>query len=131
MIKRQIPKKATIDLTPMVDIVFLLIIFFMTSSTLVKKSAIKIDLPKASSGSSEKEQPLTLLISKDSKIHFDNQEIQEENLQDFLKNKISNPQNETITIKGDKQVPYEKIIKVMGIVKNIGIKSILLSTEKQ
>ncbi|MGB2273792.1 MAG: ExbD/TolR family protein [Flavicella sp.] len=115
---------ATFNMSSMTDIVFLLLIFFMLTSTLVTVNAIDILLPKAG-GKTENNTSVAVSITKDSKFYVEGTEIAAAQLETTLKNKFVDQPSSTLVIRGDQKVSYEKIMYVIDIANRNKIKMIL------
>lgn len=118
------------DMTPMIDVVFLLLIFFMVSTTFVDFSRrMDIDLPTSKSSQLD-ESPKTLLIemSMDKRLFLNGKTITlpqlEKQLGDFPKDTPP-----SATIKADKGLPYGDVIKIMGILQNARIREISVAVK--
>lgn len=108
------------NLTPMIDVVFLLLLFFILSTTFEKETHLKIELPETNSENSqpkdEKEKVVEALIAPDGRIYLDNKEVrnlEHATLVQALKKVAPDPQT-AIIISGDKKAQYETVIKLMG-----------------
>ena len=119
------------DLTPMIDIVFLLIIFFMVSSTFIKSRGIKVKLPGASSAQSEKSNQLVVTIKKDGEVYLNDVPVQIRSLEKKLRQEREKTPENTLIIRGDRSVPYEKMIEIMDIAKIAGLEKISLATTRR
>jgi biopolymer transport protein ExbD len=115
---------ATFNMSSMTDIVFLLLIFFMLTSTLVTVNAIDILLPKAG-GKTENNTSVAVSITKDAKFYVEGTEIASAQLESTLKNKFVGNESSTLVIRGDQKVSYEKIMYVIDIANRNKIKMIL------
>ncbi|HDM37751.1 MAG TPA: biopolymer transporter ExbD, partial [Candidatus Omnitrophica bacterium] len=78
-------KRKTMELTPLIDVVFLLLIFFMLTSSFISQPGIKINLPKALTGQLLQQDTLVLTITEDNRIYFNNKRILFKELKDKLK----------------------------------------------
>lgn len=112
-----------LDLTPLIDVVFLLIIFFMVSTTFNKYGNIEIDLPSANVESTNQEsKAIEIIIDKNQKYYIAkdgiNQPIEIENLSTFLKDV------KEVTISGDKELKYQVIMDTVSKVKNAGVENL-------
>ena len=115
---------ATFNMSSMTDIVFLLLIFFMLTSTLVTVNAIDILLPKAG-GKTENNTSVAVSITKDAKFYVEGTEIASAQLESILKNKFVGNESSTLVIRGDQKVSYDKIMYVIDIANRNKIKMIL------
>ncbi|WP_294703615.1 biopolymer transporter ExbD [uncultured Fusobacterium sp.] len=112
-----------LDLTPLIDVVFLLIIFFMVSTTFNKYGNIEIDLPSANVESTNQEsKAIEIIIDKNQKYYIAkdgiNQPIEIENLSTLLKDV------KEVTISGDKELKYQVIMDTVSKVKNAGVENL-------
>lgn len=112
------------NMSSMTDIVFLLLIFFMLTSTLVTVSAIDVLLPKAG-GKTENNTSVAVTITKKSDFYIDKTKIVEAELEQTLLNKVGEDKKKTIVIRGDQDVPYKKVMQVIDIANKNKLKMIL------
>ena len=115
---------ASFNMSSMTDIVFLLLIFFMLTSTLVTVSAIDVLLPKAG-GKTENQTSVAVSITSKSEFYIDKTKVVERNLEAEILDKVGEDKKKTIVIRGDKDVPYEKVMKVIDIANKNKLKMIL------
>jgi biopolymer transport protein ExbD len=114
----------TFNMSSMTDIVFLLLIFFMITSTLVTVSAIDVLLPKAS-GKTENTKSLGVTITNTSLFYIDKTQVSAANLETEILRKIGTDKQKTIVIRGDKEVPYKNVMCVIDIANRNKLKMIL------
>lgn len=124
-------KKAGLEmnLAPLIDVVFLLLIFFMVASTLnTNKVRATIQLPKVNMQTESDNNSLTLYLDKAGIISTENESIDWDNLQDYLRNQ---PQKklEGIEVYADREVDFEYIARVMAIANRINIEQIIFLLE--
>jgi biopolymer transport protein ExbD len=132
MIKLQ--KEATdkeffrLDLAPMINIVFLLLIFFLLTSTAIKQGD-SIDLPKAESSKKNEDENIVVSASADNKLQLDRQEIHKNNLKDSLSEKLQGHESKVVIIEGDKKIEFELFGEIIDIAKQAGATDFILATE--
>jgi biopolymer transport protein ExbD len=112
------------NMSSMTDIVFLLLIFFMITSTLVTTSALDILLPKAS-GKTENKKSTSVTITKNLTYFIDNEQVVEEVLEQDLLQVLEGQETPTIILRAEEGVPIEKAVKVMDIANRNRFKVIL------
>ena len=112
------------SMSSMTDIVFLLLIFFMITSTLVTTSALDILLPKAS-GVTENKKATSVTITKDLDFYIDNKIVDEEVLEQDLLALLAGKEEPTIVLRAEEGVAIEKAVKVMDIANRNRYKVIL------
>ncbi|MFL9845963.1 ExbD/TolR family protein [Flavobacterium rhizosphaerae] len=102
------------NMSSMTDIVFLLLIFFVLTSTMVTQNALDINLPKAQ-GKTENNQNVAVNITKDLAYYIDNEQVDEANLEAQLMQLLGNNENKAIILRAEQGVPIEKAVSVMDI----------------
>lgn len=112
------------NMSSMTDIVFLLLIFFMLSSTLLTVSAIDVILPKAG-GKTENNTSVAVSITNQSKFYIDKTLVSEDNLELEILNKVGAEKKKTVVIRGDQNVPYKSVMQVIDIANKNKLKMIL------
>ncbi len=112
------------SMSSMTDIVFLLLIFFMLTSTLVTVSAIDVLLPKAG-GKTENKTSVAVTITKQSQFYIDQTKVSEADLETQLLNSVGSDRNKTVVIRGDQNVAYKNVMKVIDIANKNKLKMIL------
>ncbi len=112
------------NMSSMTDIVFLLLIFFMLTSTLVTVSAIDVLLPKAG-GKTENSKSVAVTITNKSLFYIDKTKVSSSKLESEILRKMGADKKKTIVIRGDKDVPYKNVMKVIDIANKNKLKMIL------
>ncbi|MFY7670039.1 ExbD/TolR family protein [Tenacibaculum sp. MEBiC06402] len=112
------------NMSSMTDIVFLLLIFFMLTSTLVTVSAIDVLLPKAG-GKTENKTSVAVTITESSDFYIDKSKVTSTNLEQELLLKVGENKEKTVVIRGDQNVPYKNVMRVIDIANRNKLKMIL------
>jgi len=120
---------ADFNMSSMTDIVFLLLIFFMLTSTLVSPNALKLLLPSSKARTLEK-QTVSVSITKDIDFFINENKVQEVNIERELKLKLNNTTEAAIILHADKTVDIEHVVKVMDIAYRNKYKIVLATTPK-
>lgn len=123
-LKRRIKVDPNFNMSSMSDLVFLLLIFFMITSTLVHPNALKLLLPQSNSQTSAK--PITSVsITADRNFYLETVPVTINQLEYLLQQKMKSEEDPTIALHVDKSVPMEEVVKVMNIAKDNKYKLIL------
>ena len=120
---------ADFNMSSMTDIVFLLLIFFMLTSTLVSPNALKLLLPSSKARTLEK-QTVSVSITKDIDFFINENKVQEANIERELKLLLDNIDEAAIILHADKTVDIEHVVKVMDIAYRNKYKIVLATTPK-
>ncbi len=130
--RRRFNIKSGIDLTPMIDIVFNLLIFFMVGSTIIDTPQIEISLPKSTSAvGAEKNESIVVSISKDGNKYINGYLVQD--IDADLK-KLADTEGELekpVEIRSDEDVKTQVLISVIDSVKNAGFTRLSIATESK
>ena len=130
--RRRFEIKSGIDLTPMIDIVFNLLIFFMVGSTIVETPQIEISLPKSSSAvGAEKNENIVISISKDKQKYINGYLVEDldANLADLAK--TEGELEKPVEIRSDEDVRTQILISVIDSVKNAGFTRLSIATDSK
>ena len=120
---------ANFNMSSMTDIVFLLLIFFMLTSTLVSPNALKLLLPSSKAKTLEK-QTISISITKDIAFYLNENEVSENTIEQELKLLLNNEQEPAIILHADKTVAIEHVVKIMDIAYRNKYKIVLATTSK-
>lgn len=115
------------SMSSMTDLVFLLLIFFMITSTLVHPTALKLLLPQSNNQAAAKPNT-TVSITADFQYYVESQKVELENMEQILIQKIGNNQDIYISLYVDKTVPIDYVVKVMNIAKKNNYKLVLATS---
>jgi biopolymer transport protein ExbD len=113
---------ASFSMASMSDLVFLLLIFFMITSTLVAPNAIKLLLPNSSSKTMAK-QTLTVYINENQNIFVEELQVSEDILESRIAQKLEGQTEGTVVLRADKSVPVQYIVTVIDAVNGINKKN--------
>lgn len=123
-LKRRSKVSSTFSMSSMTDIVFLLLIFFMVTSTLVHPNALKLLLPQSESQTSAK--PLTTVsITKDLRYFVETTQVNIDDIEQKLLEKVGQDPDTYISLHVDGSVPTDEVVKIMNICKRNNFKLIL------
>jgi len=123
-----------LNITPLIDVVFLLLIFFMVSTTFQRESEITIELPESSGEAVEKEK-IVIEVSVDSQgSYFVNKRRVKDNDIKTLKKAISITRGDNkepkLIISADKMTPHQSVIKVMDAARQLGLVNLTFATKQ-
>jgi biopolymer transport protein ExbD/biopolymer transport protein TolR len=117
-----------INVTPFVDVVLVLLIIFMLTAP-VLQSGIEVSVPKTKTVKVITEERVTITITKDQEVYLGNDHVRLEELGDLLRQKIRDPQGQSVYVKADENVAFGVFATVMSTVKQAGITNISIVTE--
>ncbi len=118
-----------LDLTPMVDVVFTLVIFFMVSTTFISlESGLPIDLPQAQNNEAQSAEQPTVTITGEGRIYLAGAEVDETSLIEALRPLLTDRENKTVVMRADQSVAYGLPVRVMDLIKQAGADRVAIAT---
>ncbi|MBT7591131.1 MAG: biopolymer transporter ExbD, partial [Candidatus Scalindua sp.] len=121
-------KKARIEMIPLIDIVFLLLVFFIYAMlSMVVHRGFKVDLPQATTAERDKEDYASITVDKENRILLNKEEVLIENLSEEIKAEIK--EGVKIFINGDKEADLGVVINVLDTLRRDNIKEVYFETE--
>jgi len=120
-----------VNIAPLVDVVFLLLLFFMLTSHLMQEPAIKIKLPESKTAEAQKEAIKTVYISKDGSIFFMDRQVSLKDLQTVIKGSLKDIEHDFVRIKADKESDVGILVSVIDEVRLAGIRNYSIVTERK
>ncbi|HDI51635.1 biopolymer transporter ExbD [candidate division KSB1 bacterium] len=134
MKKRKIPKRKLLvavepDLTPLIDCVFMLLIFFMVTTVFIKTKGLMVDLPKATAAEQAPGKDINVVIEKDGTLVINGEKVAWSKLDEALKTAKENLKSTNVVIQADRQIKHKLVVKVVDSAKGQGIEGIVFATE--
>jgi len=118
------------DLTPMIDVVFQLLIFFMVTAVFAITPGLDIKLPEAEEAQAPEKENLFIVVDQDGNMKLNHQSVTFANLKDKLQEKRNLLDNTTlIIIQGDERSTHGQIVQIMDIARQVGIIDQVIATE--
>lgn len=114
-LKRRNRVSAEFSMASMTDIIFLLLIFFMITSSAISQSAIEVKLPTAANADPNVQDPTAVTITKDGKYFVNDKEIGREDLENYLVNALKDQENPAFTIRADEDTKHRDVVFAMEI----------------
>ena len=118
--------KGDLDMTPLIDCVFLLLIFFMLSSSFVRPAGINVNLPKTVTADILQEENFVIIVSADDVIYLNDTPLTIKELKAILKEKKDTI--DSLLIKSDKAASLGKIVEIWDICRELGIEKLNIAT---
>ena len=128
--KRRLRYQVQAPLTALIDIVFLLLIYFLLTTNFLVEEGIKIKLPQAKASAPQTEEVITVYVDAYGKVFMEDRELTYAGLFDRLREKIGGAENRLVFVRADRSVVLNKAVKVMDIAKAAGAGRLCIATEK-
>jgi biopolymer transport protein TolR len=120
-----------INVTPLVDIVLVLLIIFMITAPVIYQSAIHVQLPKAKSGESDSKIPVQLSLSKEGQLYWDKEGVSWDEANQRLKTMGDQAAFKTAVISADQATPHGTVIRLMDVLRQAGLTRIAINVESR
>lgn len=118
-----------LDIAPLIDIVFLLLIFFMLTANFIMQPGIKIKLPEAENARPEENNKIVIYISENNDIFLNGTKISVTDLKNTLGAELGKSDKKTVILKADEKINLGLAVKVMDISKESGAEGLVISTK--
>ncbi len=127
--RRVLLEKGLLDIAPLIDVIFLLLIFFMLTSSFIFQPGIKINLPKALTSEVIQRENLIIIITEGNLLYINERPVDTEELSSRLK--IAARESKPILIKADRRVSLGKIVEVWDLCRREGVQKINIATTQK
>ena len=134
MFKTTLKKKSSINIIPMIDVIFFLLVFFMLFTTFrTTPEGIEMQLPKAVTATEQQNENFIVQIDKDGNYYYEDQSLALNQIISEAQAVNSNSENTnlTIVISADKDTRYENVVSLMDGMRNAGITQLALAADKE
>lgn len=121
----------SMDMTPMIDCVFQLLIFFMVTTVFAVQSGLKVDLPTASTSDAPPEKDLSIVISEKGEMDLNGTRVTMDNLEEQLRQQKEIFGSKVLIIKADKKAMHGIVVDVMDAAKVVGIEQLAIATDEE
>lgn len=118
-----------INVTPLVDIMLVLLIVFMLTADLITSKSIEVELPQASSGAPAAATILPVTLTRDGRLLIDGQPASGDELRQAIREAVARDRATTVVIDGDKLVSHGRIVWVIDVVKTSGVASFAVNVD--
>ena len=120
-----------LNMSPLIDMIFILLIFFLVTTSFVKESGVEVNRPAADSGKQNESTNMTIGVTKEGIVYIDNRQIDVLSVRSTMERfKHENPEG-NVVITADKDSRFGKAIEVLDQVRLAGIKNVIMATETQ
>ena len=120
-----------IDISPLIDMVFILLIFFMVSTTFQKDMKVDLERPGAGSATAASSKSIRLFIDRNGEVFLDGQPIRTWVIQGKLRDMFKSGSSKKVLVVTDRRIPSEKLIEVVDQCRLAGAKDVGVATEKE
>jgi len=117
-----------LNLTSLIDVLFLLLIFFLVSTTFLSQPAIKLELPSAPHADAVRQTPIVLHIDANGAVYVNDQPMELPLLAEALRRRLEASADKSVVLKADSRVSHGAVVRVLDIIKAAGGRKLIVST---
>ena len=129
--ERKNRRDSYIDIAPLVDVVFLLLLFFMLSFHIALEPAIKISLPQSKTADTQAAEDIVISLSREGGIYVGDQSTTLEQVGSIIRNRLQGKTEPSVKLKADREVPVELLVHVMDEVRLSGCSTFSIVTQEK
>ena len=118
-------RRSRLDVSPLIDVVFLLLIFFAVTTTFLKQAGMDLDLPESSTTAMAEAGPVVLSVNSVGEIRFRGESLQAEALEEVVA-ELTDEERESITVRADRRVEYGVLVRVLDALRRGGASGLSL-----
>jgi len=127
-LRQEKKRSLVLNLTSLIDVMFLLLIFFMVSTTFLRQPAIKLELPEAKNSEAVRQSPIVINIDRGGHVYLNDNPMELELLGAALTRRLAHSDSKVVVLKADLRVTHGAVVRVLDIVKGAGVNKLVVST---
>ena len=129
-LRRREIKKARIEIIPMIDTIFFLLVFFMISTlSMARYSGLPVNLPKAATGQQPPSESAAVTVGPDGKVSIDKQEVARERIAEILKARLAKNSELLVLINADEKVEHGIVVEIMDAARQAGVTKMAIAVK--
>lgn len=128
-IRRQSRIRSKAGLAPLIDVVFLLLIFFLLTSTMMTSDRYEIELPEAANGENRRQEPVLVLVNQYGRYAVNNQSVPPERLAQVLKDALRDARSTEVTVKADSRAVASDLVPAMKALQEAGVETLGIAAD--
>lgn len=121
---------ASIDISPLIDVVFILLIFFVITTTFSRQTGVDINKPKAASSVELSSESLLIAVTREGTIHIHDRQVDINSLRNIIRTSIADNRELSVIITADRNSSTGKVIEVLDECKNAGVVNVSIASTK-
>lgn len=130
-LRKERKRSLILNLTSLIDVLFLLLIFFMISTTFLSQPAINLELPKAQHSENVRQTPIVIHIDEVGRVYLNDEPTELALLEDALVRKLEAATDKSVVLKADSRVSHGHVVRVLDVIKGSGATKLVVSTEPE
>lgn len=124
-------RKVIINITSLIDVIFMLLLFFMITSTFLEQPGIKLELPEAKTSVEGEPQEYVLSVDKKGAMFLNRQPVTMAGLEDEIKKVLPRMKDSALVLKADQEIAHGLVVRIMDLAKRGGVKKLIIGTKPE
>jgi len=120
--------RASIDMAPLVDVIFLLVIFFAVSTTFLETSGLPLDLPESGAAARRQVRELSVFLDLEGQLSFDGETVTLGQLAERLPSALGDSADKVVVLRADRGVAHGEVVALMDVVRRAGAEGLTIAT---
>lgn len=128
--EREQGEDAAIDMTPMLDIVFIMLIFFIVTTSFIKEAGVEVNKPSAKSVLDQKKANIFVAITADGEVWLDKRKVDVDSVRANIERLLAEQASEVVVVQADAAAEHGKVVEVMDQIKDAGVSRIAVAAAR-
>jgi biopolymer transport protein ExbD len=124
-------RKVAINVTSLIDVIFMLLLFFMITSTFLEQPGIKLELPTAKTSVNAEPQEYVLTVDKKGELFLNRQPVPLPGLEAEIRKVLPKMKEGALVLKADQDISHGLVVRVMDLAKRAGVKKLIIGTKPE
>lgn len=124
-------RRTAINITSLIDVIFMLLLFFMISSTFLEQPGIKLELPAAKAEAVGEPQEYVLTVDRQGALFLNRRPLDLDSLEGAIREALPRMQDAALVLKADQAVSHGLVVRVMDLAKRGGVKKLIIGTKPE
>jgi biopolymer transport protein ExbD len=120
-----------IDLTPMLDVVFIMLIFFIVTATFIKETGVEVNRPEATTWDEKKNANILIAVNDSNEIWVDKNRVDPRGVRQVIERLLAENPKGTVVIQADNDAQLEMIVEITNAAREAGVDNVAISTKKK
>ncbi len=124
-------RKTVINITSLIDVIFMLLLFFMISSTFLEQPGIKLELPAAKTEAVGEPQEYVLTVDRQGGLFLNRQAVDMDRLEAAIRGVLPKMKDAALVLKADQEISHGLVVRVMDLAKRGGVRKLIIGTKPE
>ncbi len=124
-------RQAAIHITSLIDVIFMLLLFFMITSTFLEQPGIQLELPAAKTASVAEPQEYVLSVDRQGALFLNRRPLDLESLEGAIREALPGMKDSALVLKADREVAHGLVVRIMDLAKRGGVRKLIIGTKPE